>query len=82
MPNTGGAEPPDEAPSKTTTPIRMPGVDGVNLTDSVHVCPGASVADAQFDVPVPAEKSPDGAPIVRISTMFTVPAAEAVTVTP
>jgi hypothetical protein len=55
---------------------------GVNVIDSVQVLPDASVADAQFEVPVPAAKSPDAAPSVRISTLLTVPANVAVTVTP
>jgi hypothetical protein len=55
---------------------------GVNVIDSVQVALCASVADAQFDVPVPAAKSPEGEPNVRISTLLTVPANDAVTVTP
>ena len=42
--------------------MRRPGFAGVNVIDSVQVAPSASVADAQFDVPVPAAKSPVGDP--------------------
>jgi hypothetical protein len=53
----------------------------VNVIDSEQVAFNASVADAQFDVPVPAAKSPVGEPSDRISTLLTVPDTDAVTVT-
>lgn len=81
MPRTDGDGPLAGVPTRTTAPRRNPGAAGVNVTAAVQVAPCASVADAQFAMPVPAAKSPDGEPSVRISTLVTVPAVDAVTVT-
>jgi hypothetical protein len=53
----------------------------VKVTDWTQVEPRLRLAEAQVDAPLPTVKSRFGAPMVRTSTVATVPAAEAVTVT-
>src|ERR1035437_10733118 len=68
---------------RTTAPLRRPGKAGVNVTDSVQAWGGEEVriADKQVDeLETPAKSRPDF-PSVSTSTVATVPAVCAVTVT-
>jgi hypothetical protein len=61
--------------------MRRPGKEGVNVTDSVQLPPGASVAVSHVDAPAPLAKSRLDAPSVRTLTLLTVPPGAEVTVT-